>query len=443
MWYGRIYVNFEIYAAMLKKFIQIIKHNKRELSNTIWLVSDKFVKYIILFVVNIFVIRYLGDEQYGYLTYALSFISLFASFSYLGIDQILLREILRNEIQSSKLITNAIIVKIFASFFIALFIVFVMMYRVDNREIIMITLFGSIGLIFQSFEHISTWYQAKVLSKYVVIAGLISSIFSSIVKLLLIYFEFSVVYFSTLTILEASISAIFLMYFYKRLNNQSIFSFKQIEISTMKNLIANGWPFMLAIAVNYWLIRIDHIMIGDIAGFNELGVYSAAVKINEMFYVLPGLILISFAPKIYKIIESGDYKNNKNIALYIRTMLFIGIFIWIFFYLFGEYLFVTFYGQEFRKGAVFLNLLNIGLIIVLWSSLRPIFIRAKDLKYYNLIGMILGTIINIGLNYILIPKYGAIGACYATIVSLIMINFIFDIFYKPARGMVVMQIKIL
>lgn len=428
---------------MLKKFIQITKYNKKELSNTIWLVSDKFVRSIISFVVNIFVIRYLGDEQYGYLNYAFSFISLFASFSYLGIDQILLREVLKNEIQSSKLITNAIVVKIFASFFIGFFIVFTMIYRVDNQKIIIITLFGSIGLIFQSFEHISTWYQAKVLSKYVVIARLVSSIVSSIVRLLLIYFEFSVVYFSTLTILEASISAIFLMYFYKKLNNQNIINFKQIEISTIKNLIAEGLPFMFAVALNYWLIRIDHIMIGDIAGFNELGVYSVAVRINEMFYILPGLILSSFAPKIYKIMENKEYKNNKNIALYIKIMIFIGIFIWIFFYLFGEYLFVTFYGQEFRKGAVYLNLLNIGLIIVLWSSLRPIFIRAKNLKYYNLIGMILGTIINVGLNYILIPKYGAMGACYATIVSLIMINFIFDIFYKPARDMAVIQIKIL
>lgn len=428
---------------VLKIFIQITKYNKKELSNIMWLLLDRFIKYIILFIVNIFVIRYLGDEQYGYLSYAFSFISLFASFSYLGINQILLREVLKNEMQSSKLITNAIVVKIFASLLIGIFIVFAMIYRTDNQTIILITLFGSIGLIFQSFEYIGTWYHAKVLAKYVVIAGLASSTVSSIVRLLLIYFEFSVVYFSTLTILEASISAIFLMYFYKKLNNQSIINFKQIEISAIKNLISDGWPYMFAIAVNYWLIRIDHIMIGDIVGFNELGVYSAAVKINEMFYILPGIILGSFAPKIYKIMEKKEYKNNKNIALYIKIMILIGIFVWIFSYLFGEYLFVTFYGQEFRKGAVYLNLLNIGLIIVLWSSLRPIFIRVNNLKYYNLIGMILGTIINVGLNYILIPKYGAMGACYATIVSLIMINFIFDIFYKPARDMAVMQIKIL
>lgn len=427
---------------MLKTIIQKAKNNKKELNNTVWLVSDKFIKTIILFVVNIFVVRYLGSEQYGYLNYALAFISLFASFSYLGINQTLLRDVLKDEKEANKLIMNAIAIKIVASFLIGLVIVFAMMYKVDNQTIILITLLGSIGLIFQSFEHINTWYQAKVLSKYVVIGGLISSTISSIARLLLIYFEFSVEYFGAVIILEAFVSGMFLVYFYKKLNNQNIINFKLIKLSTIKNLIIEGWPFMLAVAVNYWLIRIDQIMIGDIVGFSELGVYSIAVKINEMFFILPGLILSSFAPKIYKIMGSREYKNNKNIGLFIKMMLFFGIFIWLFFFLFGEYLLVTFYGEEFRDGATYLNLLNIGLIIVLWSSLRPIFIRTNDLKYYNLIGMILGTIINIGLNYMLIPEYGAIGACYATIVSLIMINFVFDIFYKPARDMAIIQIKI-
>ena len=91
--------------------------------------------------------------------------------------------------------------------------------------------------------------------------------------------------------------------------------------------------------------------------------------------------------------------------------------------------------------AKYLNFLNIGLIIVLWSSLRPIYIRVNNLGIYNLISLFIGTIINIILNYIFIPLYGPIAACYSTIFCWFLINFVFDLFYLPARPMAILQIQ--
>ena len=55
--------------------------------------------------------------------------------------------------------------------------------------------------------------------------------------------------------------------------------------------------------------------------------------------------------------------------------------------------------------------------------------------------MVIGTIVNVVLNYYLIPEYLSMGAIFSTIVSFSFTTFIIDFFYSKTRGNVVMQFK--
>ena len=83
---------------ILKKTIQLKHHSgfRKYFSNTSWLLGEKILRMVVALFVAIYVARYLGPERYGFLSYALSFVWLFSSLASLGIDDILIRELVRS-----------------------------------------------------------------------------------------------------------------------------------------------------------------------------------------------------------------------------------------------------------------------------------------------------------------------------------------------------------
>ena len=80
--------------------------------NTIWLFSERFLRIISGLFVGIWVARYLGPEQFGALSYIISFVSLFAAFSSLGLDVILVRELVKEESRLNALLGTTFYLKV-------------------------------------------------------------------------------------------------------------------------------------------------------------------------------------------------------------------------------------------------------------------------------------------------------------------------------------------
>ena len=67
------------------------------LFNTFWMVAGRLIKSMLGFLVGIFVARYLGADRFGVLMYALGIVTLFSFISSLGMDSILVRELVRDK----------------------------------------------------------------------------------------------------------------------------------------------------------------------------------------------------------------------------------------------------------------------------------------------------------------------------------------------------------
>jgi O-antigen/teichoic acid export membrane protein len=79
----------------------------RYFANTSWLFGEKILRMIVGLFVGIWVARYLGPEQFGLLSYAQSFVGLFTAIATLGLDGIVVRELVKDPSRRDELIGTA------------------------------------------------------------------------------------------------------------------------------------------------------------------------------------------------------------------------------------------------------------------------------------------------------------------------------------------------
>jgi len=136
---------------------------KKLLENIAWLFFDKVLKIGGGLYISIWVARYLGATNFGILNYSIAFISFFILFSNLGLDQILVRDLVKKEKLTNYLLGTAFFLKLFGSIF-SIFSIFGVLFFIELEFTIKLIIFIlSFEFIFQTFNVISLFCQAKVL----------------------------------------------------------------------------------------------------------------------------------------------------------------------------------------------------------------------------------------------------------------------------------------
>jgi O-antigen/teichoic acid export membrane protein len=171
-------------------------------------------------------------------------------------------------------------------------------------------------------------------------------------------------------------------------------------------------------------------MINEMLGKYEVGIYAVAVRLSEAFHFLPILLTTSFFPAIL-----NARKINK--ALYIlRLQRLYTFLLWmalsaaLTMTFVGESLVIALFGQAYKEAGSILIVHAWTNIFIFISAGFGRYLLAENLTLINMYRVILGAIVNILLNLLLIPYYGIIGSAYATLLSLALVNYAFDIFNK-------------
>ena len=401
------------------------------LFNTIWLLSEKSLQIITNFIVVIFLSRYLGPNDYGAYTYSQSFIGMFLALSTLGLEVVLVKELVKGIFDRKNIIGTALVLKFTASSFssvIILLIIYFNLVDAHTEKLIIIML----GLVFfNNFSlAIDTYFQSEVKSKITSKIRMYVSIMVSLSKLYLIYLGVSIEYFCTLLTAESLI--IFFLYIRALKSYTGDCNYKlHFSFDVAKVLIKTSWPMMLVALSVFIYTKIDRIMIGNMLGVERVGYYSAAVKLCESFYFIPILITQSIFPKIIKLRNDGNMEGYCNLIenLY-RTVFYISLPITLLLLFCNHEIINIIYGGEFEPASDILKVLSLSLILVSIGSVNTKILYAENYEYKYLKRSILGVVVNITMNYLLIVRFGATGAAYATIISLIVIHYIYDVFDK-------------
>jgi O-antigen/teichoic acid export membrane protein len=410
--------------------LKSIKDNQgfmKYFKNTSWLFFERIFKIGISFFIIILLARYLGPENYGLLFYSQSFVGIFAAFATLGIDVILVREVTKNKENSNNLLGTAFFLKLFTSL-VAICIIFVINIFIEDKEAALLTNIIAFILIFQSINTVDTFFQANVISKYTVLVNMVAFVFSSALKLILIYFEVDLTYFAYALVFDAIFIALGYIYIYIK-QKQSFLQWRFDKIIAIY-FFKNGWPLMLVALAAFIYTRIDQVMLKHMVGNEAVGNYAAAIKVSELFYFIPLLIAQSVFPRMVEMKEKSEkeyfalLENIHKLVIWSAIPIALGLFI------FSDLIVAILYGSQYTQASSVLSILAFAII---FNAIGIIITKVLYIEHYErkyLYRSILGVFVNIGLNFYLIPLYGSQGAAISTLITLFIIYYIYDILDK-------------
>jgi len=409
---------------------------KRYFVNTGWLFFGRILRMAITLFVGIYVARYLGPDNYGLLSYANSFVALFLAITTLGLDNIVVRDLVRDERKRDELLGTTFILKFIGSILLlGIVAVAVRFTKNDNFTNLLIFIIAG-GVIFQSFNVIDFYFRSRVLSKYAVYAQTASGVSGAIIKLLLIYSGMGLIYFAAVIVIENIILAIGLITTYLK-QKLSIFNWK-IKFDLAKRLLRDSWPLILSgVAISIYM-RIDQVMIKNMLSAEAVGNYAVAVKLSEIWYFIPMAITSSLFPAIINAKKRSEklYYERLQKLYDLMTWLAIGIALPITFL--ANDIIRLLFGAQYQDAAGVLRIYVWAGVFVFLGVASSQYLIAENYTRISFFRTVIGAIVNVILNIILIPKYGINGAAMATIVSQFTVAFLIILIPKTYDNSILM-----
>jgi PST family polysaccharide transporter len=382
-----------------------------------WLFFDRFFRLGVSFIVGLWVARYLGPEQFGVLNYALAFVGLFAVFSSMGLENLSVKEMVSHPKEAKIILLSSFVLRLSAAT-IGLFVLWSFASFESDKTKLYAILILSLSLITNCFETFDFWFQAQTQSKPVAIARIGASLATSILKVIFILIDAPLLWLVSLFLFESFTTALLLTLVFRH-RQSSDNGDLMYDVEWIKRLARAGAPLALSSIAIAIYSRIDQVMIGNLLDATQGGVYAAAVKISEIWYFIPSILVTTTLPAIMNALQTqtlneAQFKIQKLfdlLAILAYSLALPTMFL-------SEWIVLSLYGTGYSDSASVLTIYIWCALFVFLGGARQIWLIANNLQMFALYATVAGALANIALNFVFIPHMGIKGAAYATLISM-------------------------
>lgn len=366
--------------------------------------------------IGVWVVRYLGPEDFGSLSYAISFVGLFGMLASLGLDGIVLREFLENKGGEGIIVGTSLSLKIVG--FSVAFSAIVLAAQLIDHSVGERVLIGTVALslLFKVLVVFDQYFKSRVLAKYIVWSNLAALILCSLLRVYFISRGFPSFSFALAVVVDAAIASVLYIYFYFRYGGASVGSWG-FDLAMAKKLLLCSWPYIFTGIVVSFYARIDQIMLKNVLGSEAVGYYAAAVQVAESCFVIPFLVATSLFPAVVNAkLSSGRKYLFRMQRLYDLTALFfLGICLFVLFS--SDWIIRVLYGEQFAISAQVLPVIILGGFFFVSGSVRSYWLLSENLQRYEIFIHLVGAASNVAFNFVFIKLFGLIGAAYGTLAA--------------------------
>ena len=436
-------------AAWLKYLPGILRNRlegrhslQQAVGNSGWLLLDRVVRSGVTFVIIIWLARYLGPQQFGIFNYVLAIVAISSAMATFGLEDIVVRELVHSPSERNEILGTAFVIKLLGGGIAFITAITVIRWLRPN-EAIMLWLVGiaAAGTFFLALDVIDYWFRSAVQSKYTVIARVTSAVILNLSKVGLIVFKAPLSAFIVATFAEAALSGVLLVVMY-RARVGRVFAWNATRARAV-SLLKSSWPLFFSVMVVMIYMKIDQVMIGEMLGVQEVGIYSAAVRLVEMWYIVPAILAMSFFPSMYKLKFDNPQRYLQRIQLFLDSMVVVSVGAGVLILLVAEQLVVLIYGSEYQGAVGVLQIYIWSSVFVFLMIATSSYLIAENKTIFLLFRNVLGMLVNVTLNWLLIPVYGIKGSAFATFIAYLFTAYLSSCLYKGMWSLFIMETKAL
>ena len=410
------------------------------LENIGWLFFDKILRMGLGLLIGVWIARYLGPEQFGLLSFAIAFTWLFSAVSTLGLPEIVVRDLVREpDTKLETLGTAAALLLLGGILTYCLILTTIFWIRPEDiLAKVVVAILGSV-VLFKASEIAIYWFESQVTSKYTVWVQNGSFLICAGIKVLFILYGTPLIAFAWAMLAEALLVAIMLSIMLglhgPRLQQLCV------SLTRAQILLKDSWPLLLSSIAVVVYMKIDQIMLGQMVGDEAVGIYSAAVRVSEVWYFIPTTIVASVFPVILKARNSSEEQYYRKLQHLFDLMLWLSISIALPMTFLSETVVMVLFGEAYLAASSTLSIHIWASVFVFLGVANSKWFIAENRQVLSFYRTTAGAFTNVLLNFLFIPRFQEIGAATATVVSYAIATVISDLFQKETRILFFMKIK--
>jgi O-antigen/teichoic acid export membrane protein len=408
------------------------KDTARPVVNMGWLVGERVLNMVIGLPVSILVARSLGPEAFGHLSYAVGMVYLAQGAAAAGLQGIVVRDLLARTVPHRVLLSTVFFLRLLVGLALWAVAVVTTFFLAGGwtGEVALVALVG-FSLVTQAFVVVDLFNQASERLDRSVKARMLGSVTDAVAKLSLVLLAASVVWFGGAIALAALATA----GGYMLVAHGTVPAFADtgdFSASVGRALLSRSWFLSLSGLGAAVYLRLDQVMLRHMRDAAEVGVYSVGANISEIWLFLPAAAVTALFPALLASRTDPEAYRARMVRLF-GLLFAAGVFFASVGSIFAPWFFQTVYGDAYSQAAAIFSVYAWGVVFLGVRLGVSRWLIMEDLLQHSLTTHMLGAATNIGLNLILIPRYGPVGAAFATVASYFVAGFGALLLFRDTR----------
>ena len=406
--------------------------------NIIQMIFNGAFSLVVGVFVNIFVVRYFTVEQYGVISYICSYVAIFLVIADAGLENLCIREYSKHQYEKNEIIGSALFVRVLLGLLSTFACIITIWLRTGDKLYLIYMIIYSSTILLRTGFVFRFYFQAHLMAKEYLKYDNVNILINSIIKILFTFTSLDIGYYFVLLLIEPLCSSLIAYQVYKKKNNINI----RLSRSLTRDYLCHGIPLTIGNLATILYMKFDQIMVGDLIGKTELGLYSVAVSFSELWFFVPTAICSSFYPKLSSVMEKANKEEVELVyKIFFRILFDVSVVASLIFSIVSSYIICLFYGSSYFYSGFLVKIYIWSSIFVCLGVARNSYIVFHNYYIFSTISTSIACVINIILNVIFLKMFGILGAAYSTIISYFVSAVLSSLFWKPMRRIGVCQFK--
>lgn len=414
---------------MIKTFKKLLSN--RFLGNTSWIIFGRIAQMFISFIISMITARYLGPSNYGVINYVNSYISFFTAVCNLGLNSVIVKELIDRPDSQGETMGTVIGLRIISSILSIASIMSCIGIIFDNNAVYMtVAVLQSLILFFNAFEMIEYWYQSKLMSKRSAIIGIIAYLCMSIYRVFILVMQKSVEWFAFATTLDNAVVAILLLICYKKDGGPKFKFSSKLAKEILKKSIHFMWSSLMVAAYS----EMNKILLGTLIDDTSVGYYSAALSLCNTWPFILKAIIDSAKPVIIGYHNTDYNLYIKRLRQLYATIFYAGAAVATIFTIGAPLIIGIIYGKDYSASVMPLRIISWYTSFSYLGVARSTWMICEGNQKFEKVLATCGAISNLIMDVLFIPRFGAVGAAIATLMTQVLTNFLIPLCFRQTRG---------
>lgn len=409
-------------------------------ANLAWMLSGRVVHIVVAFGVGVLVSRYLGPSELGVLGVATAYAGIFAPFSGIG-DLLVVRDVARHGDRSATILGSQAALSFVVSSIAYLLTVgaAVLFLGGSNRSVPLIAIISA-TLLLAPLKAMTYWFEATLQAKYNMIAHTVAVLAGAVARIAVVATGRGIEALAIIIAAEQFLAIAVVVAYYLR-RRRGVVGRWVLDMTLARALAKESFPLVISSFAVAVYMRIDQVMLGALSTDRETGLYAAVVRLSEAPNFVAVSVAASFAPSVARLRTQPGPKYDAQVSRLMSVLAGLSLVYAIPVALLSTVIIAVVLGDKYDGAGPVLALHVLSSIFVFIGIGQSVWTVNESQQGWAMMRTVTGALLNIGLNFVLIPAYGAAGAALATLIAYSWTNWIGNLVARPTRNMFWLQLQ--